>query len=64
MISGSCGSEHLCAGLGYGQVADRLREPVRGGLWGAPTVCVTGDRVLGQAEAQRVLDMVGRCVLR
>ena len=31
---------------------------------GGQAVCVTGGRALAQADAQRVLDMAGRCVPR
>ena len=35
-----------------------------GGRFGGPTICVTGDRVLGQVDIQRVLDIVGQRLLR
>ena len=63
-VSGSGRSGYLCAGLGYGQVADRLGEPVRGELQGEPAVYVTDDRVLAHADAQRVLELVGQRVRR
>ena len=44
---------------GEAHAAEACALPFRVG----PTVCVTGDRVLRQADVQRVLDMVGRCLL-